>query len=314
MAINKILITGATGFLGSNLVPRLLANGYEVHTIERKKAPTTTTKNLFRHFLDVTEYTKVRELVKEIQPEYVINLAALASVPESISRYLETCSITFTSAINLAEICRTEVKDFKQFITAGSQEEYGSILTDKSQKLTEYVSLKPNNPYAIAKVAVEIYLDYLYRAYSFPYTVIRTFITYGRKEDAPFFIDNTITKMSKNEPVSIMNPNSVRDWIYIDDQVEGYMKALGNKNAIGQAFNLCCGEGHTAKEAADMIARLSKSKSKIIFGEGKRHPLDIQILIGDNSKAKKLLAWAPQYNLEKGLEKTIKCRTGLVSN
>lgn len=307
--MDKVIVTGATGFIGRHLVPRLLEEEYEVHTVERKSSSAFgANRHLARHFLDVNDYKNIGALVKRVDPQYAINLAALASIGKSIENPIDASNVTYLAAVNLAEACRRNTSNFKQFITAGSQEEYGTTLTDRSQKLTEETPLDPNNPYSIFKINVETYLSYLRRAYRFPSTVLRIFITYGREDDAPFFIDKTLSQMSEGRPVEITNSDAVRDWIYVDDTVEGFMKALGNSKAIGQAFNLCCGEGHTVREASELIAELTKSRSKVVYGHAKRNQLEPQILVGDNAKARKMLGWRPRYDLRAGLIKTIKKR------
>jgi nucleoside-diphosphate-sugar epimerase len=111
--------------------------------------------------------------------------------------------------------------------------------------------------------------------------------------------------MLKGSEVRIIEPNAIRDWIYIADTVEGYLHALDNKNAIGEAFNLCSGTGHTAIDVVNIIRKFTNSKSKVKIG-GKSNSFDPKILIGNNSKAFRLLGWKPKYSLEKGLEATIR--------
>ena len=195
--------------------------------------------------------------------------------------------------------------NLKQFITAGTSEEYGMTLKDKNGKLTEDSPLIPNSPYAVAKVAFDHYLQYMGMAYDFPYTVLRPFNTYGRKDNKHFFIERTITQMLTQDKVYLGDPDAVRDWLYVDDHVDGYLKAIGNKNAVKQTFNLSTGVGYTTKETADMIAKLTKFKGEIVWHSTPPRPLDAKILIGDNSKAKKLLNWKSTVNLEEGLNKTI---------
>ena len=134
---------------------------------------------------------------------------------------------------------------------------------------------------------------------------MRTFTTYGRINNTDFFIEKTIHDMWDNSEVRIIEPNAIRDWIYRDDTVEGYLHALDNKNAIGEAFNLCSGIGHTPVDVVNIIRKFTDSKSKVKIG-GKSNSFDPKILIGNNSKAFRLLGWKPRYSLEKGLEATIR--------
>ena len=211
----------------------------------------------------------------------------------------------YIGSVNLAEACYKEVPDFRQFIFAGTSEEYGMTLQDTEHKLTESSPLIPNSPYAVAKVAFDNYLNYMGMAYHFPYTILRPFNTYGRKDNKHFFIERTITQMLAQDKIYLGDPNVIRDWMYVDDHVDGYLNALGNEKAMGNAINLCTGNGYTTKETAELIAKLTGYKGEIVWHTTPPRPLDAKILIGDNSKAKQILNWGPKTVLEEGLKKII---------
>lgn len=206
-----------------------------------------------------------------------------------------------------------EVKDNKNLLVerkgkvafCGNSEEYGMTLKQKDKKLNEDSELSPNSPYAVAKVASDLYLRYMHGAYGFPFTTLRPYNTYGRKYNAHFFVERTITQMLKGGKVYLGDKSTVRDWIYVDDHVEAYMKALGNGKAIGEVIQVCSGKGYTTEQTADIIAKLTGFRGEVVWNSTPRRPLDARILIGDNSKARKLLGWEPKYTLEEGLRKTI---------
>jgi dTDP-glucose 4,6-dehydratase len=308
MEIEKILLTGATGFIGKESLPKLLEKGYEIHAIERYVTGRYTLDQkdtIVKHYANLTDYNKVRAIVKEVQPNAVIHIAAISAVSFSYDNYIEVSDVNYLGSVNLAEACRQEANNFKQFIFAGTSEEYGLSILSKDQKLTEENPLIPNSPYAVAKVAFDHYLQYMGLAYDFPYTILRPFNTYGRKDNKHFFIERTITQMLSQSKVYLGDPDAVRDWIYVDDHVNAYVKALGNEKAIKQTFNICSGKGYTTKETAELIAKLTGFEGEILWNQTPKRPLDAKVLIGDNSKAKGLLGWELQYNLEEGLEKTI---------
>lgn len=111
--------------------------------------------------------------------------------------------------------------------------------------------------------------------------------------------------MLKQDKVYLGDPTAIRDWLYVDDHVGGYLKAIGNDNAIRQAINLCTGTGYTTKATAELIAKLTGYKGQIIWNATPARPLDARMLIGDNAKAQELLGWKPEYSLEEGLKKAI---------
>ncbi|MDE1860597.1 MAG: GDP-mannose 4,6-dehydratase [Candidatus Micrarchaeota archaeon] len=306
--MEKVLLTGASGFIGSELVPKLLKQGYEVEIIERYvtgRYKLDKGNDCIISYANLTDYPAVRKIIRDSQPDYLIHLAAVSAVAFSYDHYIEVGEANYLGTVNLAESCYRDVPHFKQFIMAGTSEEYGVTLKDTSKKLSEDSQLSPNSPYAVSKVASDLYLRYMQLAYRFPYTILRPYNTYGRKNNTHFFMERAISQMLKQDKVFLGAPDAIRDWLYVDDHVEGYLKALGNKKAIGESIQLCTGKGYTTKETAEMIAKLTNFKGEIVWNATPKRPLDAMVLIGDNSKAKRLLGWEPKVNLEEGLKRTI---------
>lgn len=306
--MEKILLTGATGFVGKELAVKLLEKKYEIHTLERYVTGRYSfdgNKGVINHYASLTDYPAIKNIVKDIGPDYVIHLAAISPVSFSYDHYIEITETNYLGTINLAEACYRNVPHFKQLIFAGTSEEYGMELKSKSDMLKEESELKPNSPYAISKVAADLYLRYMHDAYGFPMTIMRPFNTYGRKDNTHFFVERTMTQMLKGDKVYLGDKTAVRDWLYVDDHVNAYIKALGNEKVIGEIVQVCTGKGYTTEETAKLIAKLTNFKGEIVWGSTPKRPLDARILIGDNSKAKKLLGWAPKYDLESGLKKTL---------
>lgn len=305
--IKRILLTGSTGFIGSELVPKLIALGYEVHLLERYVTSryTLDNNNAIKHYGNLTDYPSLKNIVRQVQPEFCIHLGAISAVSFSYDHFLEVSEVDYLGTINLAEACYREVPSFKQFIFAGSSEEFGMTLQNNRDKLNEDSKLEPNSPYAIAKVSSELYLKYMWMAYNFPYTVLRPFNSYGRKSNNHFFIERTITQMLAGGKVSLGDPSTTRNWLYVDDHVNGYLKALDNPKAIAQTIQLCSDDNCTTQETAMLIAELTGFKGTINWNSTPKRPLDAKYLIGDNSKAKTLLDWAPTVSLRDGLIRLI---------
>ena len=171
----------------------------------------------------------------------------------------------------------------------------------------ENAELRPNSPYAVSKVAADKYLQYMHDAYDFPVTVLRNFNTYGRKDNTHFVVERAITQMLKEKIAKLGDSNTVRDFLYVDDHVNSYLTCLGNEKAIGGVFNFCTGRGIPISQLYDLLKKLNDFKGEVVWNTVPKRPLDKIKLIGDYSKAKKLLGWKPKYTLERGLKLTINC-------
>ncbi len=304
--MKKVLLTGASGFIGQHLLLELRGE-YEIHLInlnhDNSKSKKGSTVHV--HYADIKDHKTINAIVKRVSPEYVIHLAGASSVAKSFENYNGTMDSNYYATVSLAEACRKD-GNIAQFIFAGSSEEYGPALKNSRQRITEDTLLNPTSPYAVSKANADMYLQYIGSAYDFPYTIIRPFNTYGRTDNNSFFIEKTISKMlSKEQSISLGDPLLIRDWLYIDDHVSGYMKVIGNKAAIGQVIQLCTGKGHNIKETAELIADMTDFKGQILWNALPKRPFEASIMIGDNAKAKRLLGWEPKYDLKQGLEKTI---------
>jgi len=301
----KVLVTGGSAFIGSHLIPELLKIGYDVYCLERYVTGRyilgehRVTKTVFG---DLRDFFTVRDLIRKIQPDFVIHLASISAVSYSYDHPNEVLETNLLGTINLAESCLREVPHFKNFLFAGSSEEYGN---QETFPIREDAELRPNSPYAISKVGADKYLQYMRDAYNFPITVLRNFNTYGRKDNTHFVVERTITQMLKEKVVMLGDPSPVRDLLYIDDHVNSYLRCLKNEKAVGEVFNFCAGHSVSIAQLVNLIKKLTKFKGEVIWDTIPKRPLDIAKLVGDYSKAKKLLGWKPKYTLEEGLKLTV---------
>jgi len=300
----KVLVTGGSGFIGSHLIPELVGLGHDVYSLERyvtgryvlggRRAVKTVFGDLRNHFA-------VRKIVRDIQPEAVIHLASVSPVSYSYDHPIEAMETNFLGTVNLAESCLREAPHFKHFLFAGTSEEYGN---QENVPLKETAKLHPNSPYAVSKVAADNYLQYMYDAYDFPVTVLRNFNTYGRKDNTHFVVERIIVQMLQGNVVRLGDPTPIRDLMYVDDHVNSYLACLDNDKAVGETFNFCTGQGVSITQLVELIKQPTGFKSEIIWNTIPKRPLDIAVLIGDYSKAKRILDWEPKFTLETGIKLT----------
>jgi nucleoside-diphosphate-sugar epimerase len=309
----RILITGGTGFIGSELLSRLIEDtDYELYSLQRrhlkKSGHNESTK---RHHIkegDVTRYSDVKKIIKEIQPEIVVHLAALSSVAASYNNPLDYVSTNLNGTINLAEACLKEVKNLKRMLFASSLHVYKD--TPKVLQTEDKTPEEPNSPYGITKLAAEKYLLSLFRSYEFPVHILRISNIYGRKKGfSHSIVELLIIQMLKNRiKLDLGSPDPVRDFLYISDVVEACIKLIeSTKVNPGQIFNISSSNPISIVELADRIISHTKFKNEINWNSNliTPRPGDPEWLVADNMKARKLLSWQPKASLDEGIQKTM---------
>jgi GDP-mannose 4,6-dehydratase len=300
----KILVTGGSGFVGSHLLAPLIEQDHELFSLGRERPAIQASGAEGRVqlvFCELRDHAAVRQVLRQLQPEAVIHLASVSPVAYSYGHPNEVLEANFLGTVNLAEGCLGEVPRLRQFLFASTSETYGNGPVPK----TEETPQNPNSPYSVSKLAAEKYLLYLRDAYNLPLTVLRPFNTYGRKESATFVVERTILQMLRGNTVKLGNPAPIRDWLYIEDHVRAYLTCLNRKGAIGEVFNFCTGRGTSVRELVDLLSRIISFQGELLWNTVPHRPLDINAMVGDSSKAARILGWQPHVSLEEGLRLTV---------
>jgi len=294
-------LTGASGFIGNHLLPKLRDEGHNVFSIVRHVAGRyeyLKSEEEQYVFADLTDSARVRKVVEEVDPQVVIHLAAKTPVSLSFKEPMDFWEITATSTVNLAEVCR-DAKNLERFIHASSSEVYG---VQEEFPIKENAPYHGVSPYACAKIAAEHYLKMLHEVYSFPVIIARPFNTFGRITTKHYVTERAITTLLEHGEIRLWNPDSVRDFLYVEDHVAGYLTLL-QKGKVGEAYNISTGKGYSIKELANKIISIL-GYGRTNFSLAKDRAFEIPKLVGDNAKLRGL-GWSPKYDLESGLKETI---------
>lgn len=300
----RILVTGASGFIGHELVAKLVLKEHDVYALERYVTGRYVLggkSDCMKVYGDLRDHFSIRRLVKEIQPEIVFHLAAISAVSYSYDHPQEVVDANVLGTINLAEACLREVPHFRHFLFASTSETYGNGPNPKTEETLQY----PNSPYALSKLAAEKYLLYMRDAYDFPVTALRPFNTYGRKNNSHFVVERMVVQMLQGQTVKLGDPDPVRDLLYVDDHVNAYLLCMGDKRAIGQIFAFGSGIGVSIRDLADRVRMVTGFDGTVIWNTIPKRPLDIDVLIGSYTKAQQTLGWTPKVSLEEGLRRTV---------
>lgn len=312
---STVLISGATGFIGSNLSQKLVANGHTVyalirHTSSRDLKGLSQTMERVRFIEgDLADYHSLRSAIEDCNPETVIHLGALTPVRLSFENPFAYLRVNLFGTVNFVHAI-IECAPQAHLIAASTAEVYGWQPGIKPIK--EEAPLHPSSPYGVSKAAADEYIQMANKVYGLRSTIMRCNNTYGRTGETGFFVEYVITNMLMGRPVYVGAPQHIRDYMFIDDHVNAYLVALDNDKAIGQVFNVSPGNPVSNLELAKKVAELTNFKGSIIpnsYPPGyprRSSKLDTEYIVLDSSRIRKTLGWAPSVTLETGLKRTIK--------
>ena len=303
LAKKKVLITGATGFIGSLLTRRCLQEGAQTHILMLPQADNRRLKDirpcLYRHRGDLLHARHLNKIIAGIKPDIIFHLAAygIYAAQKDSGRIM---SINFLGTKNLIDACCRS--GFKLFVNTGSVFEYGI----KTRPLKETDSLEPITDYGVSKAAATLYCQALAERHNLPVITLRLCTPYGYFEETSRFIPSVILAYLKNKRPKLSSPRFVRDFIFIADVVEAYVKTAERCDyARGQIFNIGSGRQYHLGEVVDTIMQLAGSRLKPQWGCPPRYARESNMWQANITKAKRLLNWQPDYTLKEGLSKTI---------
>jgi UDP-N-acetylglucosamine 4-epimerase len=310
---SKILVTGGAGFIGSNLVEALLAQGNEVTVLDNFATGKMTNLVPFvsnkRFRMIVGDIRNVEDCRKAVDgAEYVLHEAALCSVPRSIRDPMASTAVNILGFVNM--LYAAQEAKVKRFVYAASSSTYGDSRT--LPKVEDAIG-KPLSPYAITKYVDELVAGNFHDLYGIDTVGLRYFNVFGRRQD-PFgayaaVIPQVVLSLMKHESPVINGDGSYsRDFTYVDNVVQANQLALlaDRQEAVNQVYNVAFGERTTLNELFTYLRDdLSEFDSEIGKVEAKHGPIragDIPHSLACIDKAKTLLGYAPEFNVKQGLK------------
>ena len=314
--MQKIIVTGGLGFIGSNLIRMLLNKNYYVINIDKVSYASnfynlkevSSSRNYKFIKTDITNKKSIKKILNFFKPTCLFNLAAETHVDRSIEGPQNFIQSNILGTFNLLECFREFFKLNKnsKFIHISTDEVFGDILKGRSKESDPYL---PSSPYAASKASSD-HLVYSYiRTYKIPAIITNCSNNYGPRQHPEKLIPKLIYNATKNKPLTIYGKGkNSREWIYVDDHCEAIIKIF-EKGKIGNFYNIGSNFNINNLKVTKMLLRCLKKKIRI----GKKVKIkfvkdrpghDLRYAI-NSKKIIKELGWKPKTTFIKGLEKTI---------
>mgnify|MGYP006090832653 FL=1 len=297
-----ILITGATGFIGANLVRYFVSKNIKVNIILKRNSNIWRIKDIINktnfYYVDLSNKKKLSQKIKLIKPKTIFHLAAHGAYSYQTDLNSIKGSI-LDGTINLINACKKY--NFKIFINTGSSSEYGF----KNKIMKEIDLLVPNSYYSVFKSSATLFCQFESLKSNLPIITIRPFHVYGPYEEPTRLIPTLMRELIQNKPSKLVSPKISRDLIHIDDVINFYIMIASKYKLRGEIFNLGYGKKTTIKQIYDYLKRITTSKVPTKWNSLKNRSWDQNLWFSDMSHAKKTLDWSPSIDYKKGLYKTL---------
>ncbi len=313
--MQKILVTGGLGFIGSNLIKILLKKKYNVINLDKVSYSSNfyNTKNFSNHknykFLkcDLADKKKLNKIIFTYKPIGIFNLAAETHVDRSIDDPSPFIKSNILGLFNLLEVIRKYHKLNKKIklIHISTDEVYGDVLSGRSKETDAY---KPSSPYAASKASSDHLVSSYIRTYGIPAIITNCSNNYGPRQHPEKLIPKMIYNILNNKPLPIYGKGlNSREWIYVDDHCEALEK-IYKKGKIGNFYNIGSNINVNNINLMKQLLKIIKTTHKIsdkvkIKFVSDRPGHDLRYAINSN-KLKAKLNWKPKINLTLGLKKT----------
>lgn len=306
----KVLVTGAGGFIGSHLVEELIRQGYSVRAFVHynsrnswgwiEELNSTIQDNLEMFPADIRDPFVVKKAIQGCST--VFHLAALIAIPYSYIAPGEFIETNIKGTLNILQASLEE--KVNRVIHTSTSEVYG---TAQYVPIDESHPLQGQSPYSASKIAADKLAESYYLSFGLPVTTIRPFNTYGPCQSARAIIPTVVTQALSEKEIVIGSLSPIRDLTYVLDTVSGFLKASQVEGSIGQVINLGSGKGISIGELVKKILNILKIDKPVIQDKKRFRPEKSEVLklIANNKKAREVLDWKPTISFDEGLLKTI---------
>ncbi len=299
----RVLVTGATGFLGRALTRRLLAAGATTTLLARPATAARLEGELAGraavHGAAASDAEAVGRVLAEAAPEVVFHLAAFTDPSRDLAVSEAALEANLVATAVLARAA--SAVGVAAFVATGTCEEYGRAET----ALAETAPLRPLSPYSAAKAAATLWLEMMHRSHGLPAVILRPFLVYGPGQPPDRLVPAAILDALAGRDFAMTDGRQHRELTYVDDVVDGVLRAGVSAAAVGEVVNLASGEERTVRDIVCEIYRRIGGAGRPRPGALPPRPNEMHRFAADTEKAARLLGWRATTPLAQGLERTI---------
>lgn len=306
----QVLVTGAGGFIGSHLTEALVKAGAKVRVFIRynSRDGRGNLEDLEPKVLDQIEIIAgdlrdadvIERSVKGC--DAVFHLGALVGIPYSYKNPREVVETNMLGTFNILTAARDQ--GVGKVVHTSTSEVYGSA---RYVPIDEAHPLQGQSPYSASKIGADMLAESFYASFELPVVTIRPFNCYGPRQSARAIIPTLITQALACKEIRLGNTEARRDFTFVMDTVEAFMKAAQTPEAVGKVINVGSGQEISIGQLAQVIIATLQSAAKIVVDEARIRPVrsEVNRLLADNRLAKETLGWEPQVSLEEGIKRTV---------
>lgn len=303
--MTRVLITGATGFIGSHLARACLARGDEVSIVARPQSSLArladVSTQITVHRLTLTDTAKLRDCLTDTCPEVIFHAGAQTRFTEDkdLTDLSDSVNANLNGLIALLSAAATSAQPPRAFVRTGSIAEYGDIETPYIETARE----APRNAYGASVLAGTLFMAMAGPRLPFQAVTARLALTYGPDQSRDFLIPHLIDSFLNGRPITIQRPHDRRDLIHIDDVTRGLLMIAENPKAVGPVVNLCTGQAETMRYVTQTLAVLMDADHDLLSYSDISDPA--VVLAGNPTRIHAALGWSPKTPLYEGLERTV---------
>ena len=308
LVTDRVLVTGAGGFIGSHLVERLVQIGVRTRALVRynstnswgwiDKLPVKSDVEVIS--CDVRDPDSIQKAVSD--SDVVFHLAALIAIPYSYQAPLSYIRTNIEGTLNVLQASLKS--DVRLVVHTSTSEVYG---TARYVPIDEDHPLQSYSPYSASKIGADKIAEAFRLSFGLPVAVIRPFNTYGPRQSARAVIPTIVTQALVGTTVHLGNQSPTRDFTYVSDTVDGFIRMMECPGAIGQVINVGSGREISIKQLAESVLDLIGRNIPIVCDNERIRPKESEVerLCANNSRACEVLDWQPRHTLRDGLAQTI---------